>query len=519
MSEKQVQVSPEYLKKVRERAKNDLFFFARAICGFDRLNDRFHRDMCRELQLRGAIRRMWLLPRDHYKSTIVANAYPIWRLIRNSEERILIAADTATNAESKLAKIKSIILESPTIRAFFPEIIPPNTNKTTWSDSAITIPRTGHHAEPSISTVGAGGAIVGQHFTHILLDDIVAKEAAESPTVMDSVKRWVDNVESLLVEPYENTIDVVGTRWAHNDIYEHLDRFWPEGNTEGIPNFYTRFELGFWDGLEEHENVLFPELYGGVENAKNFAMRSAKQNPYLWSCNYLNDPQVPEAEFDLEDLRYYEWDHDQHNVMFRTMSGSRPRVINLANLHLYLTCDPAYSKKPGSSHAAIVVSGCFATGEIFILEAYKGRWGGQGLIREIIRMGRKYRAYLKAMGIEATGTQQAFVDDLRKELRRASIYTAVDSLQTGAIRQKEARIRFHLQRYFGDRRVYVQENFADLMRELRQFPLSQDRDLLDAAAYSAQYYWNRHHDFEEDPKKETQKYVDRERTRNRTTGY
>lgn len=486
-----VAADEKYAEGVRKRGLNNFFFFAKAICGFDRLTDRFHLDFCQVLQKSGHIRRLWLWPRDHYKSTIVSIAYPLWRLCRDPEETILIAADTSTNAEKKLRKIKSIILESAQIRAFFPEVIPPNTKKTTWSDAAITIPRKGHHAEPSISTVGAGGAVVGQHFTHIILDDIIAKEAAESPTVMESVIRWVDNVESLLVQPYENTIDVVGTRWHHNDIYSHIQNHWPEGNTKGIPNFYTSSELAFWDGPENFDNVLFPELYGGVDNAKNFAMRMARQNPYLWSCNYLNDPQVPEAEFNLMDLKYYTYDADEKNVMFETMSGGAPRVINLANLHIFLTCDPAYSKKKTASFGAITVSGCFPSGEIFLLEAKKGRWGGQGLIKELLATCMKYRAYLKAIGIEATGTQQAFIDDFRKEARRHQIYTVVDSLTPGGMKSKEARIRFNLQKYIAEKRLYIRPEHKDLQAELRQFPLSEEKDLLDSLAYSAEHYWGR----------------------------
>ena len=504
-----------YVQKTRDEALDNFFFFTRACLGQNKLTDRFHKDMCDELQYVDALRRLWLAPRDHYKSTIVGIAFPLWLLIRDPEERILIAADTANNAEKKLAKIKQLILGSKGIRAFFPEIIPRNVRKTTWSDSEIILPREEAHAEPSISTVGAGGAVVGQHFTRIICDDIIAKEASDSPSVMASVVRWADNLESLLVEPYVHTIDVVGTRWTHDDVYEHLRAHWKDGEDLEDRPFYREFIRSFWTSPGE---PLFPELYGGKKNALDYARRQQKQNAYLWSCHYENDPRSPEAEFQIEDLQSYQWDASKEHVLFE--EKDQTRVIGLAAMTVYMTIDPAYAKERGSSMGAIIVSGCIPSGEIFILEAIKDRWGGQGLIKAVKRMSRKYQAYLRTVGVEATGTQQAWIDDLMKEMRHDGLYVRIESLQPGGKAGKDARIRFQLQKYFGAKRVYITSEMNQLQRELRHFPLSKEKDLLDAAAYSAEHYWNRVVPInKESNDRELASVAAREATRNSRTGY
>ena len=504
-----------YVEETRDEALGNFFFFTRAVIGQDKLTNRFHKDMCDELQYVNALRRLWLVSRDHFKSTIVGIAYPLWLLIRNPEERILIAADTANNAEKKLAKIKQLILGSKGIRAFFPEIIPGNVRKTVWSDSEIILPREEAHAEPSISTVGAGGAVVGQHFTRIICDDIIAKEATDSPSVMSSVIRWADSLESLLVEPYVNTIDVVGTRKTHDDVYEHLRSNWKNGEDSEDRPFYREFIRSFWASPGE---PLFPELYGGKKNALDFARRQQKQNAYLWSCDFENDPRSPEAEFQIEDLQSYQWDVSKEHVLFE--EKDQTRVIGLAAMTVYMTVDPAYAKERGSSMGAIIVSGCVPTGEIFILEAIKDRWGGQGLIKAVKRMARKYQHYLRTLGVEATGTQQAWIDDLIKEMRRDGLFVRIDSLQPGGKAGKDARIRFQLQKYFGAKRVYITAEMDQLQRELRHFPLSKEKDLLDAAAYSAEHYWNRAVPIDRESKdKEMELVAAREATRNSRTGY
>jgi hypothetical protein len=508
--------SPEYIEEIRTLARENFFFFARAILGMDRMTERFHKDIAEGLQAQHAIRRLWMLPRDHYKSTLISICYPIWLLLRNPEERILLAGDTATNAQGKLSKIRSLILECETLRAFFPEMIPENVRKTQWSDEAITLPRRGAHAEGSIETIGAGGAVVGRHFTRIILDDIIAKEAAESPTVMKSVITWADNVESLLVNPMEDTIDVVGTHWHHSDVYHHLQKHWkPEG-----PEFFYELKLGFFDGLDENNKVLFPELYGGVENAKKFAARMSMQNPYLFSCNYLNDPTVPEAEFDLADVQFYEWDKDRRHVMYQTLGSDVPRVIPLTQMAVVITCDPAYSKKVTASRGAIAVSAVAMTGECFVLETKVGRWGGQGLIRELIATALRYRGLSRVIGIEATGTQQAFIDDFSKVARRKKVYCPIDPLLPGGMKAKDARIRFNLQQFVGTKRLYLDPQMNDLLEELRKFPMSDEKDLLDALSYAAEHYWNRAWGFDKDADaKEEDVTKAREATKNKTTGY
>jgi len=509
-------MSELYVEDIRQKGLDSFFYFCRAILEMDKLTNRFHREMCEELQGINALRRLWLVPRDHFKSTLVAICFPIWLLVRNPEERILIAADTASNAEKKLKKVKAMITGSKGIRAFYPELIPPNLRKTTWSESEITVPRMEPHQEPSISTIGAGGASAGNHYTRLILDDIIAREASKSPAVMSDAIGWLDGVEDLLVDPYQDTIDVVGTRWTHDDVYDHIEKHWIDGEDQPGRPFYRSFVRSFW---ESSGKPLFPELYGGLENALDFAQRRKKQNAYLWSCNYENDPTVPEASFDINDLRYYEWDADNEHCLFE--KEGRPNVASLSKQSLYMTVDPAYSTKRTASFAAIAVSGVLPTGEVFLIDALRGQWGGQGLLRKIVDLVRKYKMHLKTIGIEATGTQAAFIDDVRKELRNAELFVAVDPLLPGGMASKDDRIRFHLQRYLATKKLYIRSDMQDFERELRHFPLSKMKDLLDATAYAAEHYWRRtvisEHENKEDPDREQERR--REATRSRYTGY
>ncbi|MGC9445207.1 MAG: hypothetical protein ACP5E9_09830 [Candidatus Methanospirareceae archaeon] len=82
-----------------EQLTYDLFQFARAILDYPLLQEDPHHAWCTELDRRHK-RSLWLEPRHTFKSTVFTKAYPIWRLFREPDLRILIVNATAENAEA-----------------------------------------------------------------------------------------------------------------------------------------------------------------------------------------------------------------------------------------------------------------------------------------------------------------------------------------------------------------------------------------------------------------------------------
>ena len=101
----------EQLEEMRVACKKSLYVFAQTVCGFHDFVKRLHKPMCEFIQYNESLRKMILVPRDHYKSSVV-QAYILWRLVNNPEERILIVGDTGGTAEKKLIKL---LLDQPAI--------------------------------------------------------------------------------------------------------------------------------------------------------------------------------------------------------------------------------------------------------------------------------------------------------------------------------------------------------------------------------------------------------------------
>lgn len=471
----------QLLAELRRDCKANLYLFAKTVCGFDKFVPTLHKDMCDFLQYNDSLRKMLLCPRDHYKSSAI-QAFILWRLVRNPEERILIAGDTAKTAQAKLLKIKQILEGNQTLRALYPEIIPLDTSKVQWSTEALTIKRKRAASEASLTAQGVEGARAGAHYTLIVCDDIATKEAKDQPSTMAKIIDWMDGTEALLEEAYKNQIIVVGTPWSHDDVYEHVRKSWTHSH---IKTFYSEMVRPFFDDDEE---PIFPELYGGRDNAIDFATRLSRTNPYLWSANFMLSPQIPDAEFKESDLQYYQYTPDGRYLLYRD-DRDETRVQPVAALEIYIACDPAFTKDATASKAAINVSGVAPDGNIFILESIGMRGGTDALIDRIVGMVIRFGDQLRKVGVEKVGQQQSFIDYLNREFRRRGIYRRVEPLPPGSAKSKEVRIRSQLQPYFSQKRVYLRVGMSGLLDEFRKFPLSNVRDELDAMAYGAQYFW------------------------------
>jgi hypothetical protein len=198
---------------------NDLYFFAKFILGYDKLSSRLHLDMCRFAEQTHP-RKGFIIPRGHYKSSLITIAKTIWDLIRNPEERILIVHERGDQARQFLAQIRSHFESNRLLNQLYPERIPPWKSKGwRWTADAINIRRPREWPEPSVFAAGWSAAFQGMHFTTLRFDDLIGEEAAANPEIMEKVVDWVRRSNPLFVNPKDGVLDMIGTRWSYRDVY------------------------------------------------------------------------------------------------------------------------------------------------------------------------------------------------------------------------------------------------------------------------------------------------------------
>ena len=151
----------ELREDLKQRALSSLYYFTKVVMGFNALSPQFHYDRCSEIQESiSDLKRGFLWPRGHFKSTIVTKSYPLWRLAgggwalahpltpefdfkvasldpRNA--RFFLAGESDNRVVAAMRNIKWHLESNKMLRWLFPEICPVDVNKTLWRDDAITL--------------------------------------------------------------------------------------------------------------------------------------------------------------------------------------------------------------------------------------------------------------------------------------------------------------------------------------------------------------------------------------------
>lgn len=160
-----------------------------------------------------------LAPRNHAKSTVFSCIYPLWEVARNPNVRILIVSNTASQSEQFLRQTTTIIESNPIFREVIGDLVPPMPDK--WSSRAIIVERNTVERDPTIATLGAGGAILSRRADIIICDDILNKENTATVEQRRKLRDWFDQILLPVLEP-NGKIIVVGTAFNLDDLYHDL---------------------------------------------------------------------------------------------------------------------------------------------------------------------------------------------------------------------------------------------------------------------------------------------------------
>lgn len=496
--EKYRDFTSEQIDHVKRRMKTDLFFLAYGALSYDLLSPKLHGHVASWMQKTwGRKNRMILLPRDHYKSTLVTitdgiqmalpnvanvQAYP-YSLGENI--KILLSHEVREKAAKFLYEVTAAFTRKPLMLALFPECIPSRRvhriNK--WE---LELPNDSHHKEPTFDTIGAGGAAQGGHYNWLKLDDLVGEDARDSETVMGRVLLWFDNVNSLLTRLKYDGWDLIGTRWAFHDVYSHAMKNYGIDLAASYLRCIPQKEIDKFGGgrlavyargaLEDGE-PLFPEEFPIEE------LNVIRKSPLVWAAQYANNPlESGLNEFDWP-LKFYNVDAQGNLIIFRGEDGAFKR--RLRELDIVILSDPSVGESSKADESGIVVTGTDAQLNIFILETVKARLRPPDFIDELTRLFLKYRP--RVVSIEEVTFSTIYRYWLEERGTKTGIALPIRPYKPGSRRSKESRIR-GLAHYFAAGQVYVAESMYDFRDEYEQFPMTESEHLLDALAQGPEFW-------------------------------
>lgn len=201
----------------RQLCKASLFHTAKYLLGMSDINWATHGDMIEaleelEFRKKGIANALVIMPRGSLKSSVGSTAFPIWRLLRNPNKRILI--DSATyDLSTQLVSAISQHLESTVLTNLFGTF----RTKDDWSSKSITIAqRTKILKESSVVASGVGSPKTGSHFDIIICDDLNNEKNSASPELMEKVYKHYQ-MNFAILDP-GGDVAVIATRYAALDV-------------------------------------------------------------------------------------------------------------------------------------------------------------------------------------------------------------------------------------------------------------------------------------------------------------
>lgn len=221
---------------VQEAYRDSQFHYSQNLLGYKDITERTHMRIVRCLES-DLSRKLCCVPRGTFKSSIGTVSYPMWRLEKNPNLRILIDSEIYTNSKNFLREIRGHY-ESERYQSIFGD-----QRTDVWNETEITIKnRTKVLKEASITASGIGAQKTSQHYDVIIFDDVNGPTNSTTQEQREKVISHYQMAQSLL-DPGGEFI-VIGTRYHENDLigwiinnelgYKTLEDFKKVPKTKGV---------------------------------------------------------------------------------------------------------------------------------------------------------------------------------------------------------------------------------------------------------------------------------------------
>jgi len=445
-------------REVAKRGLRDLYYFNREILERDNpdrqkfIVPHVHGEWWKWYKSCKQTTRLLLVPRNSLKSTFFTVGFTLQQIAKNPNVRILIANAKLDNAVKFLSEIKSNIKNNESYIENYGEMFDTDAK---WTETEIeVVGRRAGTREPTVMAIGAGAGLAGLHFDFIISDDLMNEVTSATREQAQKIIEWWQRSESLL-DPQTGISIVIGTRWAHYDLYQHiLDELTPQ------TDIYIR------TAYNDDGTAYYPEML----SLKTLDRIRIKQGSTWFSRFYLNSPVDKDTVIIGHDKIHY---YDRE-----CPCGEYHKKPKNSELAIFTTCDPASAKTVTSDYTAIVTVGIDNDGNWYVLEAVRGRWSVFEMVERLFDTQDRFQP--QGMSIEVIGQAQTMLQNIRDAETLKGRYLPIVPIKSRGATKKAERIRATLQARFEQTSVFLGKGMEALEDELSSYPRSKHDDLIDA---------------------------------------
>lgn len=477
-----MKLSKNQLSELKQAFESRFRFFAQTFCDVDYFDDALHGELCDFLQTQfwreekddwgepiPHNEKVIILPRGFIKTTIIG-LYLCWKTLKNPELRTALISNTATNAQKTVSEIMSRVVDNELVRALWPEVMPDSVAKNhreSWTSEAACLKRKKRGGMATYEAIGVGGNVIRRHWDIIVEDDTIAPKKDEMgeeevlPT-QDEIQKAINFHKltgPLKVHPVKSERIVIGTRWADEDLLNHVVQ------NEGA-NVFDRPALLDAEG-EPTSNLdtgipTHPKLF------PRHALKQAKKDVgnFLFMSLYLNDPQAKEfMSFKQSWIKYWADEKDNEGGEYPSKGFHR------------ITVDPADEPTGGKwQDYSAIVSGSWNERGLFILRSKRERYTTKELVTKTLDMAEQDSADQIRLEVNRHAYLKAAFED---EMNRRGRWFSIDYYKVST--KKDARI-MELLPLFESGRVWLHKNAHNMETELLSWPGGRHDDEIDALA-------------------------------------
>lgn len=449
------ELAPREEEAIREEARfrctEDLHYLAKHVLGYNRITDHCHKRMARDIDTPKYKFKLLLWPRGHFKSTIGTEARAVQMLLRNANERILITNAKLDNSRKFLRMIAHHFISNPKLRWLFRdwwlnEFATPYhraemKDKLDWvvrdTQDEFTLLRPYEGREASITTGAVDSSLVSQHYSTIIADDLINRDYVRTLDMVEKSTLYFKDLLDLLDPGGE--LMVIGTRWAHMDMYGWLIQefggtaslrvpanYLPAeivAKAEKTPEVDKEWMISIQPCYNEKNEPIFPEEF---TQKKLQALATAK-GPYEFGAQYLLNP-TPDANQKIRD----EW-------IKRLDVLPDPKTLTVC-----ITVDPAKSLNDGADNTAIAVCGYDEYNRMILLDGVDEKLSIDELpevLWDIVTDWYKKARIVLPVGFEAVGFQETYIHILNKMMLERNFFFGIEPIRRRSASKEERILR------------------------------------------------------------------------------
>lgn len=416
----------------KERGKRDLFFLAKKILGYKDLEEAVHRPVCNFFVQKDPLKpfgeqskrknRALFDPRGHYKTSIAIADAIQWALCFPNVTYLKMSG-SQTLTKRVVQEMKWHFMQNSLFREIYPEYCPSD-DTTRWGlMSEFTVEnRTWNRREPTFSISTVDSVKAGSHYDIRDGDDIVNEENSKTKEqLQQTIADW-KHTRPLVNPGGYTTYTATRYDWSDNGG-EIIESNPPTGQVTDLDGFGCTYEGPDWNifyracwKIDEtgKKTLLFPQKFRTDEeedpNKENLSAIQ-REDPYLFSCQYLNNPAPTGTQNFPREL-----------LLERTIL----RAAIPSSVTLFMAWYLGFNSNDTTDPAVGIVGGFAPDGTLYIIDCFRGLWSTNRIIESIFKAHTKW--YMRKIGIDDKNGPILLGPGLESKMQEHRMYLPIEYL-------------------------------------------------------------------------------------------